>query len=363
MFKAATILACVLVLAAGCSSTATRPAKAPPPDWEATPEFPPPPDEIMIPPPPVRSPVAPPVSTLGASWISLERWAADRGVGGVYRLSGPPLPAWALTTSSGVFVFRARSLSAQWDNLEIRLGFAPQLIGEQVFVHALDLRKNVEPLLAGLPPVPQAARTIVLDPGHGGASPGARSAFNGGWEKDYTLDWAFRLRALLQAQGWQVFLTRTNDSDVPLSQRVAFAEQRRADLFLSLHFNSSGGGNHQAGVETYCLTPAGLPSSVTRNYDDDVNLVLPNNAFDEQNLQLAMRLHRALLNATGQMDRGVRRARFMTVLQGQQRPAVLLEGGYLSNPAEAQRIADPAFRQQLAEAVAVALGTRMEDGR
>jgi N-acetylmuramoyl-L-alanine amidase len=363
VFKAATILACVLVLAAGCSSTATRQAKAPPPDWDESPVFQPLPIVVPEQLPPSPPPVAPTLFAPEVKWISLERWAAERGLGGLRRLSGPPLAAWTLTTSNGVFVFRAGNLSAQWDNLEIRLGFAPQLIGEQLFVHALDLRKNVEPLLAGYSQVAQPTRSIVLDPGHGGANPGARSAYNGGWEKDYTLDWAFRLRALLIAQGWQVFLTRTNDADVPLSQRVAFAEQSRADLFLSLHFNSSGGGNHQAGVETYCLTPTGLPSSVTRNYDDDVNLILPNNAFDEQNLQLAVRLHRALLNATGQPDRGVRRARFMTVLQGQQRSAVLLEGGYLSNPAEAQRIADPAFRQQLAEAVAKALGTRMEDGR
>lgn len=355
MFKAATILACVLVLAAGCSSTATRLAKAPPPDWDESPMFQPLPIVVPEPLPPSPPPVLPTLSTPEAKWISLERWAAERGLGGVYRLAGPPMPAWTLTTSSGVFVFRARSVNAQWDNLEIRLGFAPQLIGEQLFVHALDLRKNVEPLLAGLPTVAPTTRSIVLDPGHGGANPGARSTFNGAWEKDYTLDWAFRLRALLMAQGWQVFLTRTNDWDVPLSQRVGLAEQCRAGLFLSLHFNSSGGGNHQAGLETYCLTPTGLPSSVTRNFDDDVNLVLPNNSFDEQNLQLAVRLHRAMLNTTGQIDRGVRRARFMTVLQGQQRPAVLLEGGYLSNPAEAQRIADPEFRQQLAEAVAKAL--------
>jgi N-acetylmuramoyl-L-alanine amidase len=363
VFKAAIILACVLVLAAGCSSTAPRHADLPPPDWEGTPDFLPAPVAVPSPTSLVPLPNAPAFSTPEATWISLERWAAERGLGGLHRVSGPPAPAWALATCSGVFVVRARSLSAQWDNVEIRLGFAPQLIANQVFMHALDLRKNVEPLLAGLPRVNQPTGTIVLDPGHGGANPGARSAFNGGSEKDYTLDWAIRLGRLLVAQGWQVFLTRDNDTDVPLSQRVALAEQLKADLFLSLHFNASGGGNHQAGLETYCLTPTGMPSSVTRNFNDDVNLVLPNNTFDEQNFWLAVRLHRAMLNATSQVDRGVRRARFMTVLRTQQRPAVLLEGGYLSNPAEAQRIADPAFRQKLAEAVAGALGTKMEDGR
>jgi len=63
-------------------------------------------------------------------------------------------------------------------------------------------------------------------------------------------------------------------------------------------------------------------------------------------------LHRALVKSSGALDRGVRRARFMSVLRGQSRPAVLIEGGYLSNPAEAQRIASATYRQTLAEALA-----------
>jgi N-acetylmuramoyl-L-alanine amidase len=98
-----------------------------------------------------------------------------------------------------------------------------------------------------------------------------------------------------------------------------------------------------------------MPSSLTRGYSDDPRLVLPNNTFDDQNLRYAMRLHRALLQVNGYNDRGVRHARFLDVLAGQQRPAVLIEGGYLSNPTEARQIADPAYRQKLAEAVAKAL--------
>ena len=63
----------------------------------------------------------------------------------------------------------------------------------------------------------------------------------------------------------------------------------------------------------------------------------------------------ALLRGTGEEDRGVRRARFMDVLHGHSHPAILIEGGYLSNPREAKRIEDPEFRQKLAEAVAAAL--------
>ncbi len=81
----------------------------------------------------------------------------------------------------------------------------------------------------------------------------------------------------------------------------------------------------------------------------------PNNAYDSQNLRYAFRLHRAVLEATGATDRGIRRARFMGVLRGQSRPAVLLEAGYLSNPQEARLIATAEYRQRLAEAVARAL--------
>ena len=163
-----------------------------------------------------------------------------------------------------------------------------------------------------------------------------------------------RLEPLLASNGWNVVLTRTTDVDTSLSNRVTLADEVNADLFVSLHFNS-GARQDQAGIETYCLTPTGMPSTLTRDYEDDVSRVFPNNAFDEENLQYAVRLHRAVLEGTGGSDRGVRRARFMVVLRGQNRPAVLVEGGYLSNLREAQSIADPEYRQKLAEAVAKAL--------
>jgi N-acetylmuramoyl-L-alanine amidase len=165
-----------------------------------------------------------------------------------------------------------------------------------------------------------------------------------------------RLVPLLATNGWQVFLTRTNDSDVALSNRVMFAEAHHAEVFISLHFNSTSDRNKEtAGLETYCSTPAGMPSSLTRDYADTWSQYFPNNSFDVQNLQLAVHLHTVLLRETGEDDRGVRRARFIGVLHGQRHPAVLIEGGYLSNPHEARLIESPAFRQKLAQAVADAL--------
>jgi N-acetylmuramoyl-L-alanine amidase len=262
--------------------------------------------------------------------------------------------------TNGTFTCRAGSQIAHWAGIELRLGFAPQWIDRQPYLHALDLKKTLQPLLAGVPLTCSNSKPVlVLDPGHGGEDAGARSVLGHDWEKQFTLDWARRVQLLLATNGWQVFLTRDNDCELSLSNRVAFAQLHRADLFLSLHFNSAPADPAQAGLETYCLTPAGMPSSITRGYDDDPALVFPNNAYDTQNLLLALRLHQTLLQANGNLDRGVRRARFLSVLRTQQRPAVLVEGGYLSNRREARLIADPAYRQKLAEAVARGLGVQL----
>ena len=247
------------------------------------------------------------------------------------------------------------SREAAWNGAEINLGFEPQFIDGEIFLHGLDLQKNLEPLLCEPPLKFGTNRVIVIDPGHGGVNSGTHSILDARLEKEFTLDWAKRLAPLLETNGWTVFLTRTNDTDVSLSNRVAFAESHHADLFVSLHFNSAAPDTSQSGLETYCLTPAGMPSTLTRGYADIWSENLPNNHFDAQNLQLAVRLHGTLQRALGTEDRGARRARFMGVLAGQKRPAILIEGGFLSNPREAALIENPGYRQKLAEAVANAL--------
>ena len=269
------------------------------------------------------------------------------------RLGGGPPATYALKTATGVLVVRVGSQLAHWDGMELWLGFPLQLAGGQPYIHRLDLEKTLEPL-AGVAALDclKTNQTIVIDPGHGGADSGTSSFIKSRYEKEFTLDWALRLARLLVASGRQVWLTRTGDSAVSLSNRLAFAEEHQAGVFVSLHFNSSAPNHEQAGLETYCLTPVGMPSSVTRRFEDDPALVCPNNAFDAENLQLALRVHESLLQVNGHHDRGVRRARFPAVLRGQDRPAILVEGGYISNPREARQIADPAYRQKLAEAVA-----------
>lgn len=324
-----------------------------PPETNAAPKALPTPALTFKPTPPVV-----PTNAL-SRWISWEAWSLTNGFGKPQRVASATNLSFQLKNTNAHLAITIGSPIARWNGVSLELAFAPQFTNGQPFVHALDAMKNFDPLVTNDPLLLGTNRTIVIDPGHGGENTGARCVCNSSFEKNYTLDWAVRLRPLLESRGWKVYLTRTNDTDLALTNRVALADQVQADFFLSLHFNSSNSGlnhrNEHGGLETYCLTPAGMPSTLTREFDDPRFRIYPNNAFDAQNLQYALRLHGSLLKTTSQRDRGVRRARFMTVLQGQNRPAVLIEGGYLSDPKEARLIATASYRQKLAEAVAKAL--------
>ena len=359
----------LVIVLAGCA-TGPQENTAQAPNWQeasivtapAAAEVTPPPT-APAPAPALPTPPAPIVRTNQPTetWVALSRWCKSKGLGAPCQVGQAPGPAYSLSSTNGVFVLRVGSLIAHWDRLEVRLGFAPQIVNGQPYVHTLDLRKTLEPLIAGsCLSFAKTNPTIVIDPGHGGQDSGTRCVLGYGYEKDYTLDWARRLGSELATNGWRVFLTRDRDTELVVSNRIAFAEAHKADVFLSLHFNSSAPNDQQSGLETYCLTPTGMPSTVTRGYSDDMGLAFTNNAFDAQNLQLAMQVHRALLQVNGWHDRGLRRARYLGVLRGQNRPAILVEGGYLSNPHEARLIADPAYRQKMAAAVAQALALKSE---
>jgi N-acetylmuramoyl-L-alanine amidase len=304
---------------------------------------------------------APAQALLAGSWIPWSDWTARHGFGVPRRQVAGNTVSYHANNASGSFIITVGSAGASYNGINLSLGFPPRMTNEIPFIHSLDLSNNFTPLVASFPP--RNGRILVLDPGHGGENLGAQCVHRAGYEKDFALDWALRSQALLSQQGWSVHLTRTNDVDLPLAARVAFADSVQADLFLSLHFNSAPNPSRpdHGGLETYCLTPFGMPSTLTREFPDDPTRSFPNNSFDCENLQYAWRLHRAVLEGTGTRDRGIRRARFMTVLQGQNRPAVLVEGGYLTDPRESRLIASPAYRQKLAEAVAKALAFQTEE--
>jgi N-acetylmuramoyl-L-alanine amidase len=354
-------LAGLLVLLAGCS-TARHEGKAnyseevftePAMETEHLTEVAP----LAPPPGSTPAPFTPPSARATNTWVSLARWSDQNKAGAVQRLTVGAVPTFAMKAPNGLLIIRVHDLVAYWNGLEFHLGFPPQLFNDQLVVSSLDITKNIEPLLHPSALPPQASRVIVIDPGHGGSNFGTRNVLDGSNEKEFALDWAKRLATLLATNGWKVYLTRSNDTDISLSNRVSFAEACKADLFVSLHFNAAAtpGDHDESGIETFCTTPSGMPSTLTREYGDDSTMIFPNNRFDIDNFKYAMRIQKSLLKVTSARDHGVRRARFMGVLRGQNRPAVLVEGGYLSNPREAKRIADPGYRQKLAEAVAAAL--------
>lgn len=213
----------------------------------------------------------------------------------------------------------------------------------QLIISRMDLTKVIEPVMR-----PSQIRhadkvdTIILDPGHGGTDNGARSVW--GNEKSYALDVAFRTRELLQQNGFKVYLTRTSDVFVPLEERVNFANQFDNALFISIHFNSSSSGT---GVETYTLAPRGVPSMAGDGPRHSDLQACPGNARDAENMALATATHASVVLRGQLPDRGIKRARFV-VIRDIAIPGVLIEGGFLSNPNDGRKVANPAYRQQMA---------------
>jgi N-acetylmuramoyl-L-alanine amidase len=215
-----------------------------------------------------------------------------------------------------------------------------------------DYDKVFVPLFWELPKDP--VRRIVLDPGHGGKDTGKVNGPYKYTEKAATLDTAARLKILLEKQGFEVVFTRTKDVFVDLDDRPALAAKAKADLFISLHYNAGPAGDSSSdGIETYCLTPAGQKSTNAGKAKSTTG-VEPGNRFDTANMALGWGIQRRLVKSTGADDRGVRRARF-AVLRTLTCPGVLIEGGFMSSRKEGALIADAAYRQKIAEAVAAGI--------
>lgn len=215
-------------------------------------------------------------------------------------------------------------------------------------VSVMDVSKLIEPVLRPSR-IAQADRieTVVLDPGHGGADQGTFNRW--GTEKGFALAVALTAREELLRAGFKVELTRSNDVGVSLEERVQFANRFPHAVFVSIHFNSASGG---AGVESYALAPAGVPSNASNESHVAPNEVqaCAGNLHDAHNIALTAALHASVLAHSGAFDRGVRHARFH-VLRNVKIPAVLVEGGFLSDPAEGQRIATAQYQQRLGQAI------------
>lgn len=218
-------------------------------------------------------------------------------------------------------------------------------------VSRIDLSKLVDPVLR--PTYIRTAtpfRTVIIDPGHGGQDGGAVNSL--GAEKNYNLIVARKLKALLERSGYQVIMTRDSDRYLSLTERVAFANRFNNAIFISIHFNSGGRGR-ALGIETFTLSPVGV-AHYGRDLKTSDFQSRAGNTKDSANIALATAVHGTCLLRTGRPDRGIRRARF-SVLTGVKHPAILLEGGFMSNSVEARLIADPRYQDTLARAIAEAI--------
>lgn len=182
---------------------------------------------------------------------------------------------------------------------------------------------------------PSLGKKVCLDPGHGGYDPGAIGP-GGTREKDVTLDIALRLKSLLEADGFEVIMTRTGDTspggvteiNADLKNRVTIADNSKVDIFVSIHINSGVAG--AAGCECYIYSLGGAAE------------------------KLARAIQKHLVASTGMANRGVRTANFY-VLRNTSMPAVLGETGFISNPGEEKLLQDPAFRQKIAKGYAAGI--------
>ena len=209
-------------------------------------------------------------------------------------------------------------------------------------------------------------RTIILDPGHGGNDPGCLDA-SGLLEKDLALDISLRLRELLRANTkFDVIMTRETDIFVPLENRTVVANQRKADLFLSVHINAFPDKRRQ-GIETFFLnfssdprvneTAARENATTTKTIgemDKILRKIVQNSKIIESR-DLAQRIQGSLVRWLGRQysdvkDLGTKGGPFWTLI-GCEMPSVLVEVSHISNPMEAQRLKSEVYRQQIARGI------------
>lgn len=167
--------------------------------------------------------------------------------------------------------------------------------------------------------------TIMLDPGHGGSDSGALGLY-GLIEKHLTLDIADRVSELLQAAGYSVLLTRTDDSTVQLSERSDMANASDIKLFASIHINAAPNPNGN-GIEVFYR------------------------GGDNESVLLAKEMQKELVSRLGATDRGVKDGSKLWVIRKTKAPAVLIENLFLSNQQDAAKLFDESVHQTIAQAI------------
>ena len=221
------------------------------------------------------------------------------------------------------------------DKVPLILPEALQLQDIQQWDNYLPFVENIfAPLLN---PERKKIRTIVLDPGHGGKDNGAKSVTNA-LEKDLNLSLAKVLQKELLSLGYQVIMTRDKDVFVSLDRRAAIANALEADLFISIHHNSSATNPQASGMETFVIRP-----ETDMEWQRCRKSVLP-----------ALLIQKEQAGINGSFGRGVKFARFK-VLRLAKCPALLIENAFLSNREDAVKSSSAAHRELVSFAIARAL--------
>ncbi len=255
----------------------------------------------------------------------------------------------AFVRGRGSLVFRKDSREAVIHGLKYWLAF-PVIERDGAFwVSRMDLAKTIEPAMRpGLVRNLKKPITVVLDAGHGGRDKGAVGPYE--VEKNFALDVARRVRDELKAAGVNVYMTRNSDKFIELFHRAALANKQKDAIFVSIHFNSAANRAAQ-GFEIFCITPRGAPSTEYENLLVRDMVQEHGNEAEVQSFVLATAIYHAMHGRSQMMDRGVKRSRF-AVLRLTKIPAVLVEGGFLSNPVDARRIASPEWRTRYSKSIA-----------
>ena len=260
-----------------------------------------------------------------------------------------PAPALTLPTLSKSSARSKRKVTPAATFPDVREA-SPTASGDRSLIRALGLKIG----------------KIVIDPGHGGHDTGTIGP-NGLEEKDLVLDVGRRLGKLLQARlGADVVYTRKDDTFIPLESRTSIANQEQADLFVSIHANSSRDPDAR-GVETYYLnftsSPEALDVAARENAASDKSIhelqdLVKKIALKEkieESREFASNVQRALhtglaVKSPGIRDRGVKKAPFI-VLIGANMPSILAEISFVSNPGDERRLETSEYRQRIAESL------------
>jgi N-acetylmuramoyl-L-alanine amidase len=282
----------------------------------------------------------------GRSYTSLTGWAANNRFASVRDGRADSL---TLTNRYATrLVFEKNSDTLVINGIDVALAYPVALDKSGWLISPLDLTKTVEPLVYAPLLPPKKITTICLDPGHGGKDTGKQVGSH--TEKVLTLLLAAELRGQLQQAGFRVVQTRTKDTTMELTERSNFANRQNADLFVCLHFNAfTRDPQSVQGLETYTITPVGAASSNAQGEGANHGACV-GNRVERRSLLLTYLVHRSLIKNVGMTDRSVRRARF-AVLRDVEMPAVYIEGGYMTHPAESKKIFDAGYRKRMAAAI------------